>query len=313
MTVALHARWLGIAKRTGQIVALVAAIGCAFAEEGDDLDVDSCAIFFGVTSDDVTTILSEIKAGAMSLKGNRPVSESAIRMRRKRDRDRGVTCDASHSVTCDADSQEEGQESRRKPQLSRVKVASLQASHSIVTCDASQASLFPPHPPIDNSSSLRSEEIIHETRVSEKAPKRTRGTRIDPEAQPSEDDIAFALKNGMTDDEVMWFWAEYVDFWASQSGSKAVKTDWPRTWKNRVRFLFSQGIVARHRASKSGASPKFQGNPNGQRFNNRNGADVFEQRAAHVDKIFGRCREPAPRIADDFDGTCLESFATRRG
>lgn len=64
---------------------------------------------------------------------------------------------------------------------------------------------------------------------------RARGTRMEPNAKMGDVDRQFAVKSGLTN--IDHHWAEYVDYWVAIPAHKGVKTDWPATWRNRVRKI----------------------------------------------------------------------------
>ena len=66
-------------------------------------------------------------------------------------------------------------------------------------------------------------------------PAASRGTRIDPNWQPSPADRAVARAEGFADPEIDREALQFRDYWLSASGSNAVKLDWSATWRNWVR------------------------------------------------------------------------------
>ena len=63
---------------------------------------------------------------------------------------------------------------------------------------------------------------------------RARGTRLSIDWLPSDDDLAFAdrfLERYQIEDEQ----AKFRDYWLALAGPKAVKLDWPATWRNWIR------------------------------------------------------------------------------
>jgi hypothetical protein len=69
--------------------------------------------------------------------------------------------------------------------------------------------------------------------VSDK-PKSTRGSRIDPDWQPTEKDIQHALTKGLSHDETRQQAERFRDFWISKAGAGGVKLDWAATWRTWV-------------------------------------------------------------------------------
>jgi hypothetical protein len=78
--------------------------------------------------------------------------------------------------------------------------------------------------------------------------RRTRGTRLPEDWQPSETDSAFAeqvLGNGWGHE-----CPKFRDYWHARAGPGGVKIDWSATWRNWCR-----------KAAESGANGKFNGHP----------------------------------------------------
>jgi len=63
----------------------------------------------------------------------------------------------------------------------------------------------------------------------------SRGTRIDPNWQPTPEDRAVATAEGFSSPETDREVLQFRDYWKSASGSNAVKLDWSATWRNWVR------------------------------------------------------------------------------
>lgn len=61
-----------------------------------------------------------------------------------------------------------------------------------------------------------------------------RGTRISPNWQPNVTDFEYALRYGMSPDDIDLAVEQFVNYWSARAGREAVKLDWSRTWKNRV-------------------------------------------------------------------------------
>jgi len=65
-------------------------------------------------------------------------------------------------------------------------------------------------------------------------------TRISPNWQPSEDDIAYAREKKRWDDTTIEIEAEtFRNYWSAKSGKEATKVDWSATWRNRVISQYS--------------------------------------------------------------------------
>ena len=63
---------------------------------------------------------------------------------------------------------------------------------------------------------------------------RARGTRLPPDWKPSEADRQFARDHGVDPDAML---PEFLDYWCAVPGQRGLKTDWSRTWRNRVRDI----------------------------------------------------------------------------
>lgn len=59
-----------------------------------------------------------------------------------------------------------------------------------------------------------------------------KASRIPEDWQPDE---VFAIREGMTAEEIRKHSERFRDYWKAQPGSKGVKADWPATWRNWVR------------------------------------------------------------------------------
>jgi hypothetical protein len=62
-----------------------------------------------------------------------------------------------------------------------------------------------------------------------------RGSRLTAGLVLSDQDRAFALDHGVKNPQTLW--AEFVDYWIAIPGSRGTKTNWPATWRNRVRAV----------------------------------------------------------------------------
>jgi Helix-turn-helix domain len=61
------------------------------------------------------------------------------------------------------------------------------------------------------------------------------GSFLPRDWQPSGDDFAFGLAQGLTHDQVHWEADKFRDYWHSVSGARAKKYDWAATWRIWVR------------------------------------------------------------------------------
>lgn len=69
----------------------------------------------------------------------------------------------------------------------------------------------------------------------------SRGTRLSAEWVPSEDDFQFGLDLGFDPSAVRFMADSFKDYWIGASGAKAVKKDWPATWRNWARRKYEDG------------------------------------------------------------------------
>jgi Helix-turn-helix domain len=65
-------------------------------------------------------------------------------------------------------------------------------------------------------------------------PKAKKGSRLSPSWQPSPEDLAYCREKRPDLDPVETA-ESFRDYWIAQAGSKAVKADWPATWRTWVR------------------------------------------------------------------------------
>ena len=68
-----------------------------------------------------------------------------------------------------------------------------------------------------------------------KAEPRNRGHRLPLDWQPDANLIEFARSLGFSTDQEREARAEFVDYWLGVPGSRGCKTDWPATYRNRLR------------------------------------------------------------------------------
>lgn len=87
----------------------------------------------------------------------------------------------------------------------------------------------PPLQPIADKPSVNHQEPSEVA-----SPKAKKGSRLSPSWQPSSEDLAYCQEKRPDLDPVET--AEgFRDYWIAQVGSKAVKADWPATWRTWVR------------------------------------------------------------------------------
>lgn len=66
-------------------------------------------------------------------------------------------------------------------------------------------------------------------------PRRSTGTRLPKDWQPSPSDVAEAEKEGLSADDIRREAAKFRDYWHAKTGKDATKLDWSATWRNWVR------------------------------------------------------------------------------
>ena len=87
-------------------------------------------------------------------------------------------------------------------------------------------------------------------------PAASRGTRIDPNWQPTPEDRAVAAAEGFSNPEIDREILQFRDYWKAASGSNAVKLDWSATWRNWVRRTASNFGKKRAQAVVSHEPPE---------------------------------------------------------
>jgi hypothetical protein len=125
----------------------------------------------------------------------------------------------------------------------------------------------------DSQSGIQEVRKKNTASVNGRAERVSPGTRLEPNTQPSEQNLLDARKLGLTDDQIKSAWAEFVDYWTGIPGHRGRKLNWAGTWRNRVRQLVERG------------------GPHGQRTANSNrksgGADFFTGLATVAENIAG--------------------------
>ena len=66
---------------------------------------------------------------------------------------------------------------------------------------------------------------------------RKRGRRIPDDFAVTGEMCAWAAENGFGHLDLEKITAEFRDYWAAESGARAVKIDWVKTWRNRIRAV----------------------------------------------------------------------------
>jgi hypothetical protein len=66
-------------------------------------------------------------------------------------------------------------------------------------------------------------------------PAKARGHRLPEGWRPGGEGLRFAIECGLTEQQATIEFEKFQNYWLSAAGSKALKTDWDRTWKTWVR------------------------------------------------------------------------------
>ena len=92
--------------------------------------------------------------------------------------------------------------------------------------------------------------LVSKKEATEKESKaRARGTRLDADWQPTDDLTKYATEHGV---DPLKFRDEFVDYWIAVPGVRGLKTNWPATWRNRVRAVTGQtGAPNGHRGPRA--------------------------------------------------------------
>lgn len=169
-----------------------------------------------------------------------PSDSSADRVRKHRAKKAeagNVTDDVTHHVTGDV--------TRNNDETSDVTEAETSETQN-VTVQIREEERREEENREDRSPSLRSGD-----------PKRVRkvGSRLPETWQPSEDDIAFARSQGMTEDVAAREAEQFRDFWLAKPGQVAVKLDWHRTWCSWVRSTCERRGIRAPQPQANGQAP----------------------------------------------------------
>lgn len=70
--------------------------------------------------------------------------------------------------------------------------------------------------------------------VSKRRRKTSRGSRLSPDWQPSNADIAFAADRGLPTTRISTEAEKFRNYWIAKSGADACKRDWAACWRNRI-------------------------------------------------------------------------------
>lgn len=68
-----------------------------------------------------------------------------------------------------------------------------------------------------------------------------RGQRMAAGAILTDEFRQAAIKLGAAPNDVPDIWVEFVDYWVGIPGQRGCKSDWPATWRNRVRSVLKRG------------------------------------------------------------------------
>jgi len=82
-------------------------------------------------------------------------------------------------------------------------------------------------------------------------PKKTkRGSRLSEDWEPTEKEITFARKEGLTDEQIIVEARKFKNHWLGKSGQAATKLNWYRTWENWI--LSDYSAASRNRSGQGG-------------------------------------------------------------
>jgi len=68
-----------------------------------------------------------------------------------------------------------------------------------------------------------------------------RGTRLSPDWQPSDMDVAFALERGLSQARIETEVEKFRNYWTAKSGAGACKRDWSACWRNWIINAMERG------------------------------------------------------------------------
>jgi hypothetical protein len=75
-------------------------------------------------------------------------------------------------------------------------------------------------------------------------PPRQRGTRLEPDWKPNDDDLAWQRAHGISDTLARREQPRFVDYWIAKPGRDGIKLDWSATWRNWLRRTIEREPVA---------------------------------------------------------------------
>lgn len=154
----------------------------------------------GISQDKILAVIEAMETDAEPVR-----SSAAIRQARYRDKKKvaAVTCDVTRDVT----------EAVTEPEPSRA--------CSNTNLPSEDISNIPPLPPKGGDG--------------RRAEPRNRGHRLPDDWRPGSDLLEFARSLGFSTDQERETRAEFADYWRGVPGSRGCKTDWPATYRNRLR------------------------------------------------------------------------------
>lgn len=86
-----------------------------------------------------------------------------------------------------------------------------------------------------------------------------RGSRLPEDWKPGEQQIAYAIAQGIPENDIDHVAASFADYWISKAGKDARKTDWNRVWQRWVREDATRRPGRRSPGSGVGAGPRRSG------------------------------------------------------
>jgi hypothetical protein len=76
-----------------------------------------------------------------------------------------------------------------------------------------------------------------------------RGTRINDDWKPTPAEVTWQREHGIDDGLARRELPKFIDYWQSQAGQRALKTDWPATWRNWLRAALERTPKPQQRAT----------------------------------------------------------------
>ena len=85
------------------------------------------------------------------------------------------------------------------------------------------------------TSQSQSPEERKDSSLRSESQRKSQGSRLPQGWSPTPEDIAFAQREGFTDDEIASIADDFTDYWIATPGSRGRKVDWSATWRTWIR------------------------------------------------------------------------------